>query len=521
MMVQPTLTRTIKHTLLTLLVATLLGCSQGKIDSFDRQNGATREELKNIFFVSKNKSNENKADKEIPKLSSIPQSSRMIVIPTPPKLNNKQLISFSITAQVPLKDVLIELAKSAKLDIDLDPTISGGVIIDAKNRPLTEILDRVCDMGNLRYSLFDDVLRVERDLPFAKNYLVDFLIDGNLWGEVETNIRAIIDGSNSNSDSGGGSISSNKLANIMTIFASQKNHQKIVNYIEQVRKNSSAQVLIEAKVIEVTLKDNYKTGIDWSWAGDGKASITQSGGGVDGANPISIILGSSSLFGGNINASITALEEFGTVKAIASPRISTLNNQKATLNFTQKLVYFTNDSSNNVTTAASSNTTQNTITSTMHEEPTGTELIITPAIDLVSNTITLNVQPKITVKSGEVTQTITVPIGTAGDSQLLTNQIPIINVRELKTIAKIQSGSVLVIGGVMTEDVTNNEIGIPFLSGIPFVGYLFKSVSKVFSTTETVVFIKATIVNSSDGISKYDRDFHDKSVSISRPFLNP
>ncbi len=521
LMTQSSLIKSVKNILLLFLTYTLLSCAKGKVDPFDNQNGVTRDEIKKTFFVNRDKANKDKSNKESTKLGTIPQSSRMIALPTPPKVNDKQLVSFSVTDQVPLKDVLIELAKSAKLDIDLDPTIEGGVIINAKNRPLTEVLDRICAMGNLRYSFSNNLLHVERDLPFAKNYLVDFLIDGNIWSEVETNIKNIIDEDGSTADSSGGSVTSNKLSNIMTVFASKKNHEKVANYFAQVRKNSSAQVLIEAKVLEVTLTDNYKTGIDWSWTGSSASTLTQTSGGASGSaagNPVSLVLGNGSLFGGSITSTISALEEFGTVKAIASPRINALNNQKATLNFTKKLIYFTNEISSNTTTTNGASNTQNVITSTQHEENTGTELTITPVIDLASGEVTLNVQPKITIQSGSVTQKVFDP---NDSTKSITNDIPIINTRELSTTAKIQSGSILVIGGVMTEDTNNNDKGLPFLSRIPVLGYLFKSVSKTSSVTETVIFIKASIVRPDEGINKYDREVNDKFSSSARPFLNP
>jgi general secretion pathway protein D len=521
LMTQP-IVKSIKNILLISLFFALLSCARGKVDPFDRQNGAKRSDITDTFY---NKSKKNKSDKSSENNSQIPKSSRMIALPSPPKLNDKQLISFSVTDQVPLKDVLIELAKSAKLDIDLDPTIAGGIIINAKNRPLTEVLDRICKMGDLRYSFNNNILHIERDLPFAKNYLVDFLIDGNLWTEVETNVKAIIDDGGSTSSSAGGSITVNKLSNMVTVFASEKNHKKVASYLEQVRKNSSAQVLIEAKVIEVTLADNYKTGIDWTWSGSPSTTISQVGAGASGIvdatnpNPISLVFGNGSLFGGDLTSTVSALEEFGTIKAIASPRINALNNQKATLNFTKKLVYFTSEVSNNTTTSTGVNNVQNTVTSTQHEKDTGTELTITPVIDLSTNEVTLSVQPKITIKTGVVPQKVIVPGADGEDDQIIENDVPIINTRELNTIAKIQSGNILVIGGVMTEDSNNNDNGIPFLSRIPILGYLFKSTTRLSSVTETVIFIKATIINPSEGIGKYDREINDKFSGTSRPFF--
>ena len=505
------LQKSIKNILIILLVTVLLGCTKNKINQFDLQTGYSKDDLKKTLFTNKNKA---KSENKIPSSSSIPKSSNMIILPSMQRANNQQLISFSITDTVPLKDVLIELAKSAKLDLDLNPNIDGGVVINAVNRPLTEVLDRICDMGKLRYSLVGNVLHIEQDKPYSKHYPVDFLIDGKLWGEVESNIMAII---SETSGGEGGSISSNKLSNMMTIFASQKGHKKIVEYLEKIKKSSSAQVLIEAKVVEVSLNDTYKTGIDWNWAGDGKAKVS-SANNVSGNTAIQMILGSSNLLGGTINSTISALEQFGVVRAISSPRLNALNNQQAKLNFTKKLVYFTNDVATTVAGAgiSGSGVSQNSVVSTMHEENTGTELTITSSIDLVTNEITLDVKPKITISTDSVKQIIANPIDPAHP---LENEIPIINTRELNTIAKIKSGSVLVIGGLMGESSNNVDSGVPFLSRIPILGYLFKSVSRDTSITETVIFIKATIIDN-DNISTYDRDLENKFSASKRPFFN-
>jgi general secretion pathway protein D len=501
----------IKSILIISIVATLFGCINNKVDPFDLQTGFSRKEIENSVFANKNKED---SKNKIPSFISIPKSSNMIILPSRQKTSNQQLISFSITDKVPLKDVLIELSKSAKLDLNLDPSIEGGVIINAFNRPLNEVLDRICVMGKLRYSLIDNILHIEKDTPFSKNYSVDFLIDGKLWEEFESNAQALISESNGGE---GGSISTSKLSNMMTIFASEKGHKKIAEYLKKIKKSSSAQVLIEAKVVEVTLNNEYTTGIDWSWASNDEVSrVSSSNNGAGAGDALKIILGGNNLFGKSLSSSISALEKFGSVRAISSPRISALNNQEAKLDFTEKLVYFTNDIATETTTSAENALSQATLSSTMHTENTGTELTIIPVIDLVTNEITLNVKPKITISNNTVTQTFPNPYG----GSPIENKIPLINTRELSTVAKIKSGSVLVIGGLMSEKGDNTDTGIPFLNKIPILGYLFKSVSKNTSINETVIFVKATIVKIGDGADQHDRDLENKFSSSKRQFFD-
>ena len=99
------------------------------------------------------------------------------------------------------------------------------------------------------------------------------------------------------------------------------------------------------------------------------------------------------------------------------------------------------------------------------------------------------------------------------------NLVPVIQTRELNTIAKIQSGHVIVIGGLMSESAASTDTGVPFLQRIPLLGLLFKSNDKTSEVIETVIFIKATIVNSGPVTNKVDRDIQEKFDTNRRKFF--
>jgi MSHA type pilus biogenesis protein MshL len=487
----------------------LIGCHQGKFDPFDRSTGLTKKEIKDSLITNKS-SNYKKYDLNKSKIP-VPRSSRLLAVPPPPKVGGDKLISFSATDDIPLKDILIELGRVTKIDIDIDPSITGGVIINATRRPLKEVLDRISDMADLRYSFTNNMLHFERDLPYPKHYLVDYLIDGELWTAVETNLTNII--AEGGSEDASSSLSSNKSAGIITVFANEKQHLEVRKYLKKVEINASAQVLIEAKVVEVTLNDNFKSGIVWNFLDD-STSVGSNTGSVD-SNPFSVALAGNGILGGDLSVTLNALEEFGTVRAISSPRISALNNQSASLNFVDKLVYFTIEVEDEDTAATGSSTQSTTITATKNEEPVGVELDITPSINLTTNEITLNVNPRLSVHSDDAIDPSVNP--STGES--LGNTIPIIQTRELNTTMKVQSGGTLVIGGLMKEDTSSNDRGVPFLNRIPILGYFFKSTNRSTKVVETVIFIKATIVNSGSGVDKHDRDFHNKFTTQPKPYL--
>ena len=470
----------------------LPSCSGGTIDPFDLDTGTTRQEAFDTFLRNRddekksNKASENKSPKETP----IPKLSKLIVSPPPPVVGGDKFISFSVTDQVPLKDVLIEFGRMVKIDVDIDPTISGGIILNAKNRPLKEVIDRIATLGNLRYSYNNGVLRFENDSPYTKNYFVDYLTDGNVWTDVEANLTAIL----------GTAFTPNKSAGIIAVYATDKQHQKVVQYLADVDKYASAQVLIEAKVIEVTLNKEYSSGINWGRDGDSNFATS---GGYSAASSTTFAI-STVLSKSDFQFSISALEEFGVTKTISSPRINAVNNQKATLDFADKLVYFKVEQAQ-TTAAATATTTIKTTTSTKLEETTGVNLEITPSINLKTKEIFMHIKPKLTVLKEYVIDPAS-PQNDAGTEILIENKVPVIQSREIETSAKIQSGNILIIGGLMKDESSSDDSGVPLLGRIPVLGWLFKSMSRSSGVTETVIFIKATIINSGTPANKVDRD---------------
>jgi type II secretory pathway component GspD/PulD (secretin) len=554
---------TVTKILILLLFFTLLSCTRGKVDPYDRLTGLNRTEIQKTLLKDPNKNKNGTAkNAEQERNAPIPNVSKLLISPPPPEIGGDKIISFSVTEQVPLKDVLVELGRLTKIDIDIDPKISGGIILNAKDRPLKEVLDRIATLGKLRYTYNNGVLYFQTDSPYMKNYYVDYLQNGSVWGEVENNLRTILSAgsgratSNTNTNSNvatatnannnlnsnaanpatnsatnttknttsnnntnrsgsasgssasssftspsGSSFSSNRSAGIISIFATGKEHDMIAKYVTDVEKYASAQVLIEAKVVEVTLNDEYKTGIDWS----SDQLTTQNGfatARVKGASSSPIAYVASGIFNTNLTASIAALEIFGMAKAISSPRLNAINNQTATLDFSQKYIYFTiSTSTSTATNGVSSNVVASTVTATKNEVPFGVQLAITPSINLRTNEITLNVQPKLTIRGEDVDD----PSVNPKDGTSLNNKVPTVSERTLNTIAKIQSGNILIIGGLMQDTTDNKDTGIPFLQRIPVLGWLFKSVSKSSKVVETVIFIKATIINSGSQIDKSDR----------------
>jgi hypothetical protein len=180
-----------KKLLLLLPLAALLFCTSScadlmRTDMLDSQAGLNRSEIKSMMIKDLAEEKKKKAKLDAQKAAdatpaTIPSVSKLVVSPPPPVIGGDKIVTFSVTDQVPLKDVLIELGRVANIDIDIDSAITGGVIINAKNRPFKEVLDRIASMARLRYSFKNGVLHFERDTPYMKNYFVDYLSGGKVW----------------------------------------------------------------------------------------------------------------------------------------------------------------------------------------------------------------------------------------------------------------------------------------------------------------------------------------------------
>jgi MSHA type pilus biogenesis protein MshL len=315
----------------------------------------------------------------------------------------------------------------------------------------------------------------------------------------------------------------NRQAGILSVNATERQHEMVDNFLRLMSRNSSAQVLIEAKIVEVSLSDQFLSGVDWNQVlggvvdpayaklGTYTSSIT-SGPSLLTSDVPPVAAGNSIAFGiksGSLDFVLRAAQKFGTTRTLSSPRLSAINNQQAVLTFARNEVFFDCTTTPSTTVAGTPPVvTPGTTTCTPNSVPIGIILNILPAINLDSQEVTLNVRPTLTRQVSTVFNPA--PPGSA---------YPVIEVRELDSVMKVNSGNVMVIGGLM-EDVSRNiSDGVPGLGEVPLLGNLFKSRSEDSTKRELIIFIKATIVNSDGSTHKVDRKVYEKFVTDPRPLF--
>lgn len=334
----------------------------------------------------------------------------------------------------------------------------------------------------------------------------------------------------SSSSSGGGAtaqtntFSINKQAGMISVIATERQQQQIADYLAEVKRSTTAQVLIEAKVMEVSLNDEYAAGIDW-----GNLDLTDlaligdvSAGFANGGTLARPFLDNEltpdanfrlSISNNDVSAVVDALSRFGTVHALASPRLTVLNNQSAALNVATNEVYFELDIDVSTTDAG----TQTTVDSEIRNVPEGVLINVQPSINLDDQTVSMAVRPTVTRITG-FREDPGVAFIAAGAGADITSNIPIVNVQEMDSIIKVGSGQAVVMGGLLQDRAEGTERGIPVLSEIPVLGNAFKNHTDRIQKTELVIFLKATIIDAEGKtITPMDKDLYKRFSGDRRP----
>jgi len=296
------------------------------------------------------------------------------------------------------------------------------------------------------------------------------------------------------------SVIANKETGVLSVRATQRQHQSIQEFIDRVQAGAKRQVLIEASIVEIALNDQYQAGVDWSRLGSGGIldgfTFQQDllGTALTAAPRIAIGYNKAGTALGDLAASVRMLQTFGNTKVLSSPKLMVLNSQTAILKVVNNLVYFTVEA--NTTQAQTSAVT--TFTTTPHTIPVGVWMSVTPQIN-ENSAVTLNVRPTISRQSGFKTD--------PNPSLRIESRIPEVEVREMESMLQVDSGNTVILGGLMQDEITNTDNGIPGLMSLPVIGKAFNYKNNSSKKTALVIFLRPTVITSasleSDELASY------------------
>jgi len=471
------------------------------------------------------------------------------VLPRPGK--RARLETYTVVVnQVPIRELLFSMARDAELNLDIDNDISGKITMNAIDQTLPRILERIESQASITYELDGDTLKVKADNPVLRVYEIDYLnIERSSGGKVSVSTEIGATGTGvqqgnagsggSGGSSGGGdnkanseienesinafwstltlniasilgedasanaslvqtsnNIIVNRESGIIAVRANAKQHRSVRNFIDQVVGSVQRQVLIEATIAEVRLSDTYQAGIDWSVVSEtatiGNETVLTKGGIQDviggslGASPFFQLATAGNVNGNALNITLKALETFGDVKVLSSPKVMALNNQTAILKVVDNEVFFT---TNVEVDAGSVNQNSTVVVDTdVNTVPIGFVMSVTPYIDN-GEQVTLNVRPTIS----RIIRFVNDPNPILAE-QNVESQIPVIQVREIETMLKINDSETAVIGGLMQDQINKENRGVPILSSIPLLGSLFSYTEEEYVKSELVIFIRPVVM---------------------------
>jgi len=349
--------------------------------------------------------------------------------------------------------------------------------------------------------------------------------ESNFWGDVTKSLTAIV------GTGDGRSVVVNPQSGVIVARAFPSELRNVEAFLKAMQLVVERQVVLEAKIIEVTLREGQETGINWAAFRDGSnraaAGFVNPGSNIGNTGTLSTSRlgatlgttgalaaaagGPGAIFGlalqtTNFAALFTFLETQGTINVLSSPRIATINNQKAVLKVGTDEFFVTNVSTTAVTSGAGTTTTP---TITVQPFFSGIALDVTPQID-GENNIILHVHPSVS----EVTEKRKlIDLGNVG-----TFTLPLASstINETDTIVRVQDSNIVAIGGLMRQTTVQDRSRVPGAADLDGVGGLFRQRSSSTVKSELVILIKPTIIHSDRNWQQDLTDTRDRVRSMER-----
>ncbi|MEQ1879567.1 MAG: pilus (MSHA type) biogenesis protein MshL [Burkholderiales bacterium] len=358
--------------------------------------------------------------------------------------------------------------------------------------------------------------------------------NNDFWTEISASLKAIVGTEN------GRNVVISPQAGVIVVKAFPAELRNVAEFLRTMQVVVERQVMLEAKIIEVQLSDSHQTGVNWAAFTQGansrfaggvvgpgtalspngtiSAFTGRNGDGTVSANSLlqsnpaapgsiaSDLGAAGSLLGlafqtGSFAALVTFLETQGNLQVLSSPRIATLNNQKAVLKVGTDEFFVTN-----ITTNTSTTGTTSTQSPTITVSPffSGVALDVTPQID-ANNQIILHVHPSV---SSVVEKTKNIDLGTSGNFRL---PLASSTISESDTVVRVSNGNIVAIGGLMKEVQGRDVSQVPGLGNLPVVGNLFGSKRRSSVKSELVILLKPTVIESD---ASWRRDILDTANRI-------
>jgi MSHA type pilus biogenesis protein MshL len=431
----------------------------------------------------------------------------------------------------PLRDVLSIIADATGLNLVMDIEVNPEVLVTLtlKNVTADDALNKVFASVDYFYTIKDNMLYIKAtdtktyELGYpavVQTYNTDLggdmlgsatsgtggvtTVKGNItqktetdksaynfWDVIEKSLEKIIGASAGPPSAARQTFTVTRLTGTIIVTATKKTLENIENYLNTIKKIINRQVLVEAKIIEVTLSDSLQFGINWNSAITYGASRS---GNIGTTNFASVVPTTGPYFiastaaATDFTALLNAIQVQGETRILSNPRVNIMNGQTSILSVGQN----TNFISKVETTTTTGTTPVTTFTVTTNSVLSGIMIGIVPFIS-ESGEISLTITPITSdlIKLDE--RKLGTPDSSGNYPYLI--QLPTIALRQLSTTVKVRNGQMVIIGGLISDKEEIADSKIPWLGDIPGLGYLFKSKAKKITKSELAVLIQPMIVS--------------------------
>jgi len=423
-----------------------------------------------------------------------------------------RIVSFSMINE-DLRLILYSLSRAVGMNLIINPVVTieeKPITINFEKVSASTVLKEILNSFDLYYEIEGNVIRVNpyQEKMFRLNFLdthieTDFVVGGDVLGAGDQsgmeglsgtfkltgkgsekgkgNPYDVIEDMVRRTISQGGKYSINRISGSLYVKDTPATIRMISKIINHAKEMLSRQILIEARIIEIILSDEYKYGIDWSVVRQDVDSKEKRITGTSWVSEVGLaIQGIYRHF--NIDLTIDALNSFGDVKVVSNPTIRAKHGQPAIISVGTSISYTKSTETTTTGTGDNSDTTTQVEVSKVFD---GLILGVIPFIE-EGGKISLMINP---IKSDVDRESLElINIG----NQSIT--LPEVRIKEINTTIALNNGDVVILGGLIDKRLTTDNKGVPFLSAIPGLGYLFKNEFKSEQSRELVIILSVSLI---------------------------
>ncbi len=524
-----------------ITIASLMGCSMGHRDPV---------EVKQALNESINQAN-SRALEEIP--SSV-EADLMPNLDSNVSSDNGTSKRFRIQANaVEARSFFASLVKGTEYSVAIHPAVQGNITVNLSEVTLDEVLSVVQNMYGYDVMKSGKVIQVYpagmRTVTIPVDYLqfkrsgrsLTSIVTGSVTsagtsssgGSSDSSDSSDSNNSNNGNDSSttstggtrietitesdfwpmlqqavanligsgkGQSVVVTPQAGVITVRAFPDDIREVREFLGVSQERMQRQVILEAKILEVTLSDGYQQGINWSnlsasIGNSGSIIVNRPASALPPLDAIGTLLGGQTnvtISDGNFEAVLNFMSTQGDLNVLSSPRITAANNQKSVIKVGTDQ-YFVTELSSNAGNGENSNAVPEVELTPFFS---GISLDVTPQIDNKGN-VFLHVHPAVIEVTEEVKQ-----LNLGGDFQNIQLPLAKSSIRESDSVIRAKDGDVVVIGGLMKQQNVEQVSKVPFLGDVPALGHLFRNTSNVTQKTELVILLKPTVV----GVNSWQKE---------------